>query len=146
MNGKIFITILFLMSFCFTAVQAQEDSSKGASEQAYEHASDKAVFHRVSDWFSTVGKPEEEKEKILADRAAKREMKKSRKQAREQVQEEQEASEDQAREMKRKQERRLERSMNQVRERSQDDTQGLRQGTGGLMKGHGSSGKGSGKK
>ncbi|PIQ89668.1 MAG: hypothetical protein COV72_01780 [Candidatus Omnitrophica bacterium CG11_big_fil_rev_8_21_14_0_20_42_13] len=53
-------------------VLAQEEAKKGASEKAYEHASDKAVFNRVSDWFATIGKSGEEKEKILAERKAER--------------------------------------------------------------------------
>jgi len=56
--------------------------SKGASEQAYEHASDKAIFNRVSDWFATVGKSPEEKEKIIAERDAKRAAKRAEKEAR----------------------------------------------------------------
>jgi len=66
---------LFLLVACFiaSAVYAQDmpkDKARGASEKAYEHASDQSVFHRVSDWFATVGKSKEEKTKILAERKA----------------------------------------------------------------------------
>ena len=40
---------------------AARGGQKGASERAYEQASDQAVFHRVGDWFATRGKPEKEK-------------------------------------------------------------------------------------
>jgi len=54
---------------------------KGASAQAYEHASDEAVFNRVSDWFATVGKSDQEKQTILAERKAKRAAAKAEKEA-----------------------------------------------------------------
>lgn len=45
---------------------------RGASEQAYEHSNDRAIFNRISDWFSTVGKSDVEKRRILNERRAKR--------------------------------------------------------------------------
>lgn len=54
---------------------AEKSGQKGASAQAYEHAGDKAIFNRVSDWFATVGRSEEEKGAILAERQAKRDAK-----------------------------------------------------------------------
>ena len=51
---------------------AAEGGTKGASAQAYEHASDNAIFNRVGDWFATRGKSEEEKNVIMAERRAKR--------------------------------------------------------------------------
>lgn len=64
------LVIVFSMAVgpAFTA----EGGKKGASAQAYEHASDQAVFHRITDWFATVGKSEEEKTAIIAERKAKR--------------------------------------------------------------------------
>ena len=44
------------------------DEVKGANPSAYEHASDESIFIRVSDWFATVGKPEDEKGMIIAER------------------------------------------------------------------------------
>ena len=69
---KIFIAVLAL---CFLVayypVHAAKDQ-KGASQKALEHASENSVFNRVSDWFATVGKTEDEKTRILEERKAKR--------------------------------------------------------------------------
>ena len=46
--------------------------NKGASRSAYEHASDQSIFNRIGDWFATVGKSDEEKQKILTERKAAR--------------------------------------------------------------------------
>lgn len=75
-----------LLIFCFFAVNipvfAQEaPRQKGASATAYEHASDEAVFHRVGDWFATVGKTDQEKKAIIAERKAKRAVAKAEKEA-----------------------------------------------------------------
>lgn len=74
------------MVFGFLAVSAplfaqEEALKKGASATAYEHASDQAIFHRVGDWFATVGKTPEEKEAILMERKAKRAAEKAEKEA-----------------------------------------------------------------
>lgn len=72
------LVLVFMMSgYALAAPQGE----KGASEQAYEHASDNAVFNRVSDWFATVGKNKEEKDKILAQRKAKRAAQRAEKEA-----------------------------------------------------------------
>lgn len=60
---------------------------KGASAQAMEHADDNAIFNRVTDWFATVGKSEEEKAKILAERKAKRAAKRAEKEAKKKAKE-----------------------------------------------------------
>ena len=60
-------------------VFAAKGGEKGASAQAYEHASEQAIFNRVSDWFATIGKSEEEKAKILAERKARRAQKRAEK-------------------------------------------------------------------
>jgi len=52
---------------------------KGADQKAYEHTSDNAIFNRVSDWFATRGKSEEEKQAIIAERKAKRAQKQAEK-------------------------------------------------------------------
>jgi hypothetical protein len=65
--GLSFLFLVFSSSVCL----AQKEGQKGASEKAYEHASDEAVFNRVGDWFSTIGQSNEEKEKILAERKSK---------------------------------------------------------------------------
>lgn len=67
---KIIFLVIFAL-FCTTCVYAQ-DKPKGASETAQEKASDQAIFNRVTDWFATVGKSSEEKDRILTERKAKR--------------------------------------------------------------------------
>jgi len=72
--------ILCLVIACTPAFAAR-GSRRGASAQAYEHASDEAIFNRVGDWFATRGKSEEEKAKILTERKAKRAAKRAEKEA-----------------------------------------------------------------
>ncbi len=76
---------VLVLVFCFilgpVSSFAEKKGTKGASEQAREHASDNAIFNRVGDWFATVGKSGEEKENILAERKTKRAAKKARKRA-----------------------------------------------------------------
>jgi len=81
--GKIitYLSIIFILSGSIHGFAA-ESSSKGASAKAYEHASDEAVFNRVSDWFATRGKSDEEKKAIIAERKAKREAKRLEKETR----------------------------------------------------------------
>lgn len=62
---------------------AAKDGVKGASAQAYENASDNSVFNRVGDWFATIGKSDEEKAKIKAQRKAERAAKRVEKEAKE---------------------------------------------------------------
>jgi len=70
---KFLIPAIAAMLLAFaTASFAAEDDEKGASESAYEHASEKSVFNRMGDWFATVGKSDEEKAKILKEREATR--------------------------------------------------------------------------
>jgi len=77
---RIFIVAFALLFiFSLTPVFAARGGEKGASEEAYEHASDEAIFHRVGDWFSTIGKSKEEKEAIIAERRAKRAEKRAEK-------------------------------------------------------------------
>jgi len=75
---------VFFMAFLFLAgiVPAYAaQGRKGASDKAYEHASDEAIFHRVTDWFATIGKTEEEKEAILAERKTERAARRAQKKA-----------------------------------------------------------------
>ena len=74
------LLIMCLLVFCAPAF-AGKGGEKGTSEQAQEHASDEAIFNRASDWFATVGKSEEEKQEILAERKAKRAAKRAEKEA-----------------------------------------------------------------
>lgn len=68
-----FISLLLIMSFVLISMPSMAaQGRKGASDKAYEHASDEAIFHRIGDWFATRGKSEEEKKAIIAERKAKR--------------------------------------------------------------------------
>ena len=71
--------VLLLGVFMITSVPAF--AQKGASDQAKEHASDQAIFNRVGDWFSTIGKSGVQKDKILVERKAKRAAKRAEKAA-----------------------------------------------------------------
>ena len=77
-GGLVFLLFISSANLCLAA----KDGQKGASQQAYEHASENAIFNRVGDWFATAGKSKEEKEKILAERKAEREDKRAEKRAR----------------------------------------------------------------
>jgi hypothetical protein len=70
------LSVLFLNCPVFAA-----KDSKGASAAAYEHAGEKSIFNRVSDWFATIGKSKEEKKRILTERQAEREAAKMKKEA-----------------------------------------------------------------
>ena len=77
------INLIILVSCLFIAnplLMAEEDT-KGANQKAYEHPSENAVFNRVSDWFATIGKSEEEKQTILAERKAQRAARRAEKEA-----------------------------------------------------------------
>ena len=74
---KVLVAALILSFFMISVpIFAGE---KGASEKALEHASDQSIFNRVTDWFATVGKSDDEKQKILAERRAKRAIKRAEK-------------------------------------------------------------------
>ena len=75
-----FIAIAVVLSLILVSapVFAAKDR-RGASDKAYEQASDEAIFHRVGDWFATRGKSAEEKEAIIAERKAKRAAKRAQK-------------------------------------------------------------------
>ena len=60
---------------------AAQGGTKGAGSCAYDRASDEAVFHRVGDWFATIGKSDAEKETILAERKATRAAARAQKEA-----------------------------------------------------------------
>ena len=81
MRKFLLLGILMAVVLFAVPVRAQEETTKGASEQARERANDNAIFNRVPDWFATVGKSDEEKEKILAERRAEREAKRLEKEA-----------------------------------------------------------------
>lgn len=74
-----YLLLLFIMSPVFISTAKAEE--KGASEQAHERANKNAIFNRISDWFSTVGKSGEEKEKILEERKIERAGKRAEKEA-----------------------------------------------------------------
>lgn len=75
---------------------------KGACSVATEKASDQAVFHRVSDWFATIGNTPEEKEAYIAKKRAEREAKKAKKMAEKKAKSAQKAANEKAAKMKEK--------------------------------------------
>lgn len=77
MRKLLALVLACMMVFSATAVFA----AKGASDTAREKASPQAIFNRMTDWFATVGKSEEEKQQILAERKAKRAAKQAEKEA-----------------------------------------------------------------
>jgi FKBP-type peptidyl-prolyl cis-trans isomerase len=84
---KKFIAVLIALLLLSAPVVsfAAPEGEKGASATAYEHASDQSVFNRVSDWFATVGKSDEEKERIMVERRAKRTAERAQKEAEKQA-------------------------------------------------------------
>ncbi len=76
---KKFLIGIVAVAFLLSGVPAF--AQKGANAKAYEHASDEAVFNRIGDWFATIGKTDEEKETIIAERKAKRATERAEKEA-----------------------------------------------------------------
>ena len=75
------IALSLLFSLVCSSALADYTKDKGASEMAFDRASLESIFHRVGDWFATVGKSDSEKRSILTERRAKRAMKKMGKDA-----------------------------------------------------------------
>ncbi len=76
------VALMACVSFSMPALaQDAAQKAKGASQEAYEHADDNAIFNRTTDWFATIGKSGAEKEKILAERKAERAVKRAEKEA-----------------------------------------------------------------
>jgi hypothetical protein len=105
---KLLVVVVLLSLALFSRpASSAEGGKKGASSTAYEHASDQAIFHRVTDWFATIGKSEEEKVRIREERRLKREEKRAEQEAKRLRKEERKAKEekDRARERIRTQRR-----------------------------------------
>lgn len=92
MKKVMILGLTAMMIFSSTASFAAKDM-KGASAQAQEHASDQAIFNRVSDWFATIGKSDEEKAQIKAERKAERAVKHAEKEAKKKMNEGKEKAE-----------------------------------------------------
>ena len=76
------IVIAIVLSLVMVSMPAfAAKGRRGASDRAYEQASDKAVFNRVGDWFATRGKSEKETKAILAERKTKRAAARAQKEA-----------------------------------------------------------------
>ncbi len=77
---------LLLFTVCLLAASpAYAETEQGASPQAYEHASEQAIFVRASDWFATLGKSPEERDAIVAQRKAERAAKRAQQEAKKQT-------------------------------------------------------------
>ena len=77
------VVVLFVISVmpAFAQLPERRGTAPTPSQKAYEHASEKSAFNRAGDWFATVGKPEEEKAQIIAERDAQRAVKHAEKEA-----------------------------------------------------------------
>ncbi len=120
MRKLIFILLMFSLVLIPSVSFAAKGGEKGASEQAYERASDQAIFHRVGDWFATIGKSKEEKEKIKAERRAKREAERIRKEAEKQAEGIKQETEKQSREVKKVRDRKKEQLATQEMQQMQE--------------------------
>jgi len=80
---KRIVALMVVLALALTVMPAfaAKGGTRGASQQAYDNASDKAVFNRVGDWFATRGKSPEQRQAIIAERDAKRAAKKAEKEA-----------------------------------------------------------------
>lgn len=76
-NLVILFTIMVIAILAIPTYAARSDEKGPASVRAYERASGQASFKqeesvgdKVGDWFATLGKPKEEKDRIMAERRA----------------------------------------------------------------------------
>lgn len=76
-----FLLVMVLVAGVVPAYAQKAPITKGASTTAVQKAGDEAVFHRVGDWFATLGKTPEEKQAIIAERKAKRVAQRTQKEA-----------------------------------------------------------------
>ena len=79
--AAIVIAFLFIVSVVPVFAQTEARKMPTPNQKAYEHASEKAAFNRAGDWFATLGKSDEEKAKIIAERDAKRAAKQAEREA-----------------------------------------------------------------
>ena len=71
--AAVLVILLMVFGVCSLGIDSHVNKAwAAASSNAFERASDDSIFNRVSDWFATVGKPEDEKEAIIAERRADR--------------------------------------------------------------------------
>jgi len=125
--GKILIALVaVLLLFVFLETKevfSAEKGEKGASTQAYEHASENAIFNRVSDWFTTIGKSKEEKEAMIAERKTKRATRRAEKEAQKATR-----KAERERERERKREKERERKIEEGAEKFKDKVRGQGRG------------------
>jgi hypothetical protein len=76
----VFVFILSVMP-AFAQLSTKRGPAPTPSQKAYEHASEKSAFNRAGDWFATIGKSEEEKAKIIAERDVRRASKRAEQEA-----------------------------------------------------------------
>ncbi|MBU1871296.1 MAG: hypothetical protein KKH80_00630 [Candidatus Omnitrophica bacterium] len=124
--------IILLSILLSTPVFSAKGGEKGASEQAYEHASNQTIFNRAGDWFATVGKSAAEKARILQERKAQRTAKRSEKEVQKAVRKSGKAEE--------KAQRKEIQTRERVREEVQEQ-QGIKTQTWGKTKGNPGKGK-----
>ncbi len=116
-------------------VIAAPEGEEGAAAAALENANDQAVFNRIPDWFATVGKSPEEKEKILAERKALRAQKRAEKEAKKaqkQAQKEARKTEKEAQKAMEKAKNDAENAMDEAQGDAEEAGKGLKKGFGAL--------------
>jgi len=101
MKKTIMMVLVVLLALSPTVSFAAKDR-KGASDQALEHANENAIFNRVGDWFATIGKSDEEKAQIKAERKAKRAAKRAEKEVKKKAKEAQEVKDKKVKEAEEK--------------------------------------------
>ncbi len=137
MRKLVAIGVVFSLILSSGFVQAEQVRARGASQTAREQASGRAIFNRITDWFSTLGRSEEEKKRILEERKARRLKKQAEREARQEQAEEkkeeviQERKERRIRLQKEKEAREAEietRKQERMRQRPEQVPAGRRQG------------------
>ncbi len=111
MGPRILLPVVYVLLLGLVPAHAGDAGTQGASSKAYEKASDQSIFNRVGDWFSTVGKSDEEKEVILQKRGEMRAARQAERKARKADRKGDEAaraSDDRSEKIHRKEERRRE--------------------------------------
>lgn len=67
---KTFLISLLCLTVGVSFSYAAKGGEAGASDQAYEHASDQAIFNRVGNWFSDKGKDAAKETEKVEEKAA----------------------------------------------------------------------------
>jgi Skp family chaperone for outer membrane proteins len=120
LSALIIVSLFALTSLAIAAPEGEQ----GAADEALKCANDQAVFNRIPDWFATVGKSAEEKEKIMAEKKALRTQKRADKEAKK--------AEKQARKEAQKAEKEAEKAMEKAKDDADEAGKEMKKGFAGL--------------